>query len=81
MFRALLFPSSGAHDYSAGYHIGLPVLGLLLVGSYRMQPGHLSSLTAPNFKPRATQEPDGQCGNQRYSRELLMISIVVLETY
>jgi len=33
MFRALLCPSSGAHDYSADYHMGCPVLGLLLVGS------------------------------------------------
>ena len=22
MFRALLYPSSGAHDYSADYHMG-----------------------------------------------------------
>jgi len=29
MFRALLCPSSGAHDYSADYHVGHPVLGLL----------------------------------------------------
>ena len=33
MFRALLRPSSGAHDYSAVYHMGRPILGLLLVGS------------------------------------------------
>jgi len=25
MFRALLCPYSGAHDYSADYHIGSPV--------------------------------------------------------
>jgi len=31
MFRALLSPSSGAHDYSADYHMDRPVLGLLLV--------------------------------------------------
>jgi hypothetical protein len=29
MFRALLCPSSGAHDYNVDYHIGLLVLGLL----------------------------------------------------
>ena len=34
MFRALLCPSSGAHDYSADYRMGRPVLGLLFVGSY-----------------------------------------------
>ena len=32
MFRAPLCPSSGAHDDSVGYHIGRPVLELLLVG-------------------------------------------------
>ena len=32
MFRALLCSSSGAHDYSADYHMGRPVLGLLLAG-------------------------------------------------
>jgi len=67
MFRALLCPSSGAHDCSAD--IG-----------YSLQLGHLSSLPAPNFLPTATQEPDGQCGNQHYSRELLMVGITVPET-
>ena len=33
MFRALLYPSSGARDYEVDYHIGLFVLGLLNVGS------------------------------------------------
>jgi len=33
MFRALLCPSSGAHDDSVGYHIGRLVLVLRLVGS------------------------------------------------
>jgi len=33
MFRALLCASSGAPDYSADYHMGRPVLGLLLVAS------------------------------------------------
>jgi len=33
MFRALLSPSSGAHDYDIDYHIGRFVLGLLYVGS------------------------------------------------
>ena len=80
MFRALLCPSSGAHDYSADYHMSRPVLGLLLVGSYSLHPGHLSSLPAPNFQPTATQERDGQCGNLHYSRQLLMMDVVVPET-
>jgi len=31
MFRALLFPASGARDYDVDYHIGRFVLGLLYV--------------------------------------------------
>jgi len=34
MFRAQLFPSSGARDYDVDYHIGRFVLGLLYVGGY-----------------------------------------------
>jgi len=45
-----------------------------------LQPGHLSSLYAPNYQPTATQEPDGQCGDQHNSRELLMMGIAVPET-
>jgi len=41
---------------------------------------HYSSLTAPDFQPTATQERNDQCGNQQYSRELLMMGIVVSET-
>jgi len=33
VFRALLFPSSGARDYDVIYHIGRVVLGLLYVGA------------------------------------------------
>ena len=33
MFRALLWPSSGARDYNVDYHIGRVVLGILCVGS------------------------------------------------
>jgi hypothetical protein len=81
MFRALLCPSSGAHDYNVDYHVGLFVLGLLQVGMcYSLQPGHYSSLPAPNLQPTATQERNDQCGNQHYSRELLMTGIAVPET-
>jgi len=74
MFRALLCQSSGAHDCNVDYHIGRFVLG------YSLQPGHYFSLPAPNFQPTANQERNDQCGNQHYSRELLMIGIVVPET-
>jgi len=47
---------------------------------YSLQPGHYSSLPAPNFQPTATHERDFQCGDQYYSRELLMMGIVVPET-
>jgi len=33
MFLALLCPSSGAHNYSADYHMAIKFLGLLLVGN------------------------------------------------
>ena len=46
---------------------------------YGLQPGHYSSLPAPNFEPTATQERDDQCGIQ-HSHELLMMGIVVPET-
>jgi len=58
MFRALLCPSSGAHDYSADYQMDRPVLGLLLVGS-KVQAGCISFRTAGY-----TQEPDDPCDNQ-----------------
>ena len=46
----------------------------------RLQPGHYSSLTAPNLQPTANQERNNQCGNQHHSRELLSMGIVVPET-
>jgi len=93
MFRALLCPSSGARDYDFDYHIGRFVLDLLYVGSYvlvgwssvrtaafSLQPRHYSSLTSPNFQRTANQERNDKCGNQKHSRELLMMGIIVPET-
>jgi len=71
MFWALPCPSSGARDYSAEYHMGCRL---------SLQPGHLTSPSAPNFQPPATREPDGPCGNQHYSCELLMMGMAVPET-
>ena len=45
------------------------------------QPGHYSSLPAPNLQPTANQERNDQRGIQHYSGELLMMGIVVPETY
>ena len=45
------------------------------------QPGHYSTLTAPNLQPTANQERNDQSGNQHHSHELLMMGIVVPETY
>jgi len=45
----------------------------------RLQPRHYSSLTAPNLQPTVNQERNDQCGNQHYSRELLMMGIVMQE--
>ena len=39
-----------------------------------------SNLTAPNLQLTANQERNDQRGNQYYSRELLMMGIVVPET-
>ena len=47
---------------------------------YNLHPGHYSILPAPSFQPTATQERDDHCGNQHYSRALLMMGIVVPET-
>jgi len=46
----------------------------------RLQPGHYSSLTAPNLQHIANQERNDQYSNQHYSREVLMMGIVVPET-
>jgi len=48
--------------------------------AYSLQSGHYSNLTAPNLQPTANQERNDQRGNQHYSRELLMMGIVVPET-
>jgi len=45
-----------------------------------LQSGHYSSLTAPNLQHTANQEQKDRYGNQHYSRELLMMGIVVPET-
>ena len=80
MFRALLCPSSGARDYNVDYHVGLFVLGFFQPAACSLQPRHYSNLTAPNLQTTANQERNDQRGNQHYSRELLMMAIVVPKT-
>jgi len=46
---------------------------------FSLQPGHYPSLTTPNPQPTGSQELKDQCGNQHYSREVLMMGIVVPE--
>ena len=60
--------------------VGWKLGAVRLEYSYNLQPGHYSSLTAPNFQPTANQELNDQCGNQHYSRELLVMGIAVPET-
>jgi len=48
--------------------------------TFSLQPGHYSSLAAPNLQHTANQERNDQCGNQHYSRELLMMGVVAPET-
>ena len=45
-----------------------------------LQPGHYSSLTAPNLQHTENQERYDQCGNQQHSRKILMMGILVPET-
>jgi len=47
---------------------------------FSLQPGHCSSLAAPNLQHTANQERNDQCSNQQHSRELLMMGIVMLKT-
>jgi len=56
MFRTLLRPSSGAHDYSSDYHMDRLVLGLLLVGSM-VQAGWIS-VRAAGYSRAITCSPD-----------------------
>jgi hypothetical protein len=43
-------------------------------------PGRIARCSDPNSLPPATKERNDKCGNQHYSRELLMMGIVVPET-
>jgi len=61
-------------------HDTLPTFGDCRSRRLSLQPGHYYSLTAPNLQPPANKERQDQCGNQHYSRELLMMGIVVPET-
>ena len=54
-------------------------LVVVLAAGYSLQPGHYSSLPAPNYQPTANQERNDQSGNQHYSRELLLMGMVVPE--
>ena len=62
------------------HHQELITVVPITTGWISVRAEHLSILPAPNFRPTATQEPDGPCGNQHYSNELLMMGIVVPET-
>ena len=69
------------HYYAQHQELATVMLSTTLVVSfYSLLPGHYYRLTAPNFQPTANQERNDQCGNQHYSRELLMMGIVVSET-
>jgi len=48
---------------------------------FSLQPRHYSSITAPNLQPTENQERNDQCGNQHYSRELLMMGTVMPEIF
>jgi hypothetical protein len=58
MFRAPLCPSSGAHDYTADYHMGRLILRLLMVGGL-VQVGWLSFRVSDRTldQPTCTNQP------------------------
>ena len=85
MFRTLLCPSSGAHDYNVDYHIGRFVLGLLYVEvRCGLQAGVVSRLqakacsldTTPACNPHLTsnvQQPKNETTN-------VVINIIVVSS-
>jgi len=46
-----------------------------IMSCFSQQPGHYPSLTASNLQPTANKERNDQCGNQYYSRELLVMEV------
>ena len=81
MFRALLCPSSGAHNYSADYHMGRISCDH---STKNCKTSQLTQTTKTIIYINATSsiftELDGLRGNQHYSHELLMMGIAVPET-
>jgi len=80
-FILLLMGSTCCGHYYA-HHQELATMILittLVVFSFSLQPGHHSSLTAPNLQPTANQERNDQCGNQHNSCKFLMMGIVMPE--
>ena len=50
--------------------MGIVVSETCGVAGCSLQPGHYSSLSAPNLQPTANQERKDQYGNEHYCREL-----------
>ena len=67
------------HDKCAD---GLVSLAWIMVHAavFSLQHGPYYRLTTSNLQPTANQERNDQCRIQHYSRELLMMGIVVPET-
>jgi len=56
----------------------MPIISSVRVARFSLQPGHYSSITAPNLQHTENQERYDQCGNQQHSPELLMMGILML---
>jgi len=88
MFRALLCPSSGARDYTGDYnmwHIALclKLVGWSGVGLCAMRPSWGMLLDSSRATPSTQTHSKvlcATCCNHLYSRELLMMGIIVPET-
>ena len=68
-----------AHHQEFAAVMLITTLVVLFLVCFSLQPRHYSSLTAPNLQHTANQEQNDQCGNEYYSRELLMMGIVIPE--
>jgi len=72
MFRTLLYPSSGACDYSvqlphwsycSWFDVWLGWSGIRVAGCFSLQHGYHSKPTTPKLQHTSNQEQYDQCGN------------------
>jgi len=70
-----------AHHQELATMMLITTLAVSFLVCCSLHSGHYSSLTAPNLQHTANQERNDQCGNHQHSCKLLMMGIVIPETY